>query len=269
MSRRRREGNPFTLFSFQDIITSVMGIILLAALLLAVELVTRTPSQATSAASAAVQTQISGQITLVRDDIAALQQELKSLQDDAFAAAGAITADSDFHEQVASDQLQRLGDELAKLTKHLEERNRELSRQEARGFERRRDRQRLEGLEAETKKVEEVIADLKKSNRLFFNPIPGFAKKPWLIDISAEFVAVGPLSEDSKIAMAPQHTFPDEEAFLAFAGGLSSQTDYFMILIRPSGIERFHEILEGLRARDFDLGFDVIGEDQSVFSGGP
>lgn len=269
MSRRRRGGNPFTLFSFQDIITSVMGIILLAALLLAVELVTRMPGQAASAASAAVQTQISGQITLVREDITALQQELKSLQGDVLAAARAIMVDSEFHEQVAQDQLQRLGGELAKLTKHLEDRNRELSRQEARGFERRRDRQKLEGLEAKTKKVEEEIADLKKSNRLFFNPIPGFAKKPWLIDISAEFVAVGPLSEDRKIATAPQHTFPDEQAFLAFAGGLSSETDYFMILIRPSGIERFHLILEELRDREFDLGFDVISEDQSVFSGGP
>ena len=54
MSRRRRRSAPFSLFAFQDIITSVTGIMLVITMLLALELLERTdvaPPQATAAIS--------------------------------------------------------------------------------------------------------------------------------------------------------------------------------------------------------------------------
>jgi hypothetical protein len=268
MTRGRRRGNPFTLFSFQDIITSVMGIILLAALLLAVELVTRTATNASTSVVQEAAEEIDSRLQAIRTDVAELQTELTSLREQALAQAATVTADAEFVASVAQTQLERLEAELAQMTAHVDERKRELAKLDARGFERRRDRQKLEALEAEIRQNDEQLEELRKSNRLFFNPVPGFSKRPWLVDLSAESITVGPMAGEEGSSPTVEHIFLSDADFLDFADRLSSESEYFIVLVRPSGVERFHVILDELRSRDFDLGFDVVAEDQTLFEQG-
>lgn len=270
MARSRRRANPFSLFSFQDIITSVMGIILLAALLLAVELVTRKHGAPQSTEVSQVSSIVTENVSTVRADIAELKKELASLQSDSLAAAGTLVVESESRKKVAQVRSMRMSAELTKLTAYLKERLAELARVEATSFDRRDERRKLEMLEAEIRSSIAELKELRSSDRLFYNAIPGMSKTPWLIDVSAERIQVGSLPSGST-RQSPRllHTFADIDATVEFTRELSTDGNYFLILIRPSGIERFEELLTALRGRSFDLGFDVVDEDQTVFAEGP
>jgi hypothetical protein len=52
--------------------------------------------------------------------------------------------------------------------------------------------------------------------------------------------------------------------FLAWAQGRDRGREYFVLLIKPAGIEAFAEIQAELKRRGFDLGFDVLAADQTA-----
>jgi hypothetical protein len=267
MARSRRRANPFSLFSFQDIITSVMGIILLAALLLAVELVTRKHGASPSTEISQVSSIVAENVSTIRADIAELKKELASMQNDSLAAAGTLVVESESRKKIAQVQSMRMQAELAKLTAYSKERGAELARVEATSFDRRDERRKLELLEAEIRSTIAELEELRSSDRLFYNAIPGMSKESWLIDVSAENIRVGSLPI-GQARQSPRllHTFADVDAALEFMKDLSADGHYFLILVRPSGIDRFDELLTELRERRFDIGFDVIDEDQTVFT---
>src|SRR5688572_14968092 len=78
MSRMRRStAQPITLFSFQDIITSVTGVMVLLTLLMALELIQRVVAAPTH--QTIVQTRQSGQsLAEMRAEITTLRQQLES-----------------------------------------------------------------------------------------------------------------------------------------------------------------------------------------------
>lgn len=268
MARSRRRATPFSLFSFQDIITSVMGIILLAALLLAVELVTRKQGASSSTEVSQVTSSVAENISVIQAEVAALKSELKSLQNDTLAAAGTLVVESEARKKAAQLRTMRTNAELEKLAVYLKERRAQLARAEALSFDRRDERRELEASEAEIRSTAAELEEVRSSDRLFYNAVAGMSKVPWLIDVAAADIRVGSLPI-GQTGGPPKllHTFADINSVVEFVKDLSADGNYFLILVRPSGINRFDELLAELTTRRFDIGFDVIDEDQAFFEG--
>ena len=76
-------------------------------------------------------------------------------------------------------------------------------------------------------------------------------------------VAPARLNENEPSSEAPR-TFSSQWSLLRFTRGLNTQTDYFVLLLRPAGVANFESLRKSLEQQGFDLGFDVIGVDHTV-----
>src|SRR5262245_5426312 len=82
MSRRGRGGTPISLFSFQDIITSVTGIMILVTLILALDVIRRrqgAPDTQTAALTLELQ-QAASQAQQVQTTLAATRRQIDELR---------------------------------------------------------------------------------------------------------------------------------------------------------------------------------------------
>ena len=54
--------------------------------------------------------------------------------------------------------------------------------------------------------------------------------------------------------------------FLFWGVGLNNETDYFVLYIKPSGLEFYNQGLEDkLKKLNFEIGTDLIPEDKKLF----
>ena len=258
MSRRRRRSAPFSLFAFQDIITSVTGIMLVITMLLALELLERTDA-APPQATAAISNDLQQVIAAAEREIAELEQQLQKRGKRLSSAAA-----------VSPSQLRQQIGELEESIRRLRNLINESRRRELRT----RDRvEKARRQQQESRKREELMADLlrrsaakrqqlrklQQSNRLIFNPAQGNAKSPWLVEVSAKRLLVA----ESGVAGKPL-AFADVNAFLRWARQRDKRSEYFVLLLKPDAIERFRETRDGLDEAGFDIGFDLLTNDQTV-----
>lgn len=265
MSLRKKKASPFTLFSFQDIITSVMGIMLFSALLLAVELTRRTNGAPELAVSTAINT-IEATLDSVQGELPRLQAELEAMTINAQNVAETLAPDLPQRKAVETERTQRLKAELTALELAVETRKKQRNRLQAQQFDRRGVVAQLENLEQEIAQSEMELTALAANKRLFFNAAPGSSKTPWVIDFAESRILVGPLPVP-ETASAPPAELPTPERLIAFCETLSPSSDYFLLMLRPSAAGSLDIVADKLRDKGFDYGFDLLDDDQEIFPG--
>jgi hypothetical protein len=263
MLRRRGLENAFSLFAFQDIITSVTGVMTLVTLMLAVELVKRRPSPKDPGAieSAVAQAQL---------DLAAVDNEVAALQ-------SLTELNKSFIDEVASlppSEIARSEAELTGLVNELDEALRELRATETVVQGRLASNvarvgglseASLKQLEAESDKLLEQLETIRSSNRIVYNPNPRSHKSAWLIDFQKDRIQV------TKPGQAqPPITFQAEgdprrvSELLAWARLKDKTSEYFVLLVRPESVTIYQNAYDELNELGFDLGFDLLGSDAQV-----
>lgn len=281
---RRKPAAAFSLFSFQDIITSVSAILILVMLLLTIELVTRRRHQAATdpavsrrqiAVTAETLERLAGRL---REDVAArkaqrpsrsldmaraerdrAQKELEAVMNRLdetrrareAARARAAATENEAAERVADTEL------LENLEQQIKENSRETeSLDEANRRE--KDRQEKRQLE---------IADAPRSGtELVFNAPADSTRRAWLVELSRDGVAVVLLGGDRTERLGLDTGAASR--FSKWLGELSADGDYCLLLVRPSAtddVER--EVERRLTDAGIRLGIDLIGEDQTVRDG--
>jgi len=258
MSRRGRGAPAFSLFAFQDIITSVTGIMLLVTMLLALELLQRqesSPPLATADISRDLEQVVVAQSSEIEQIEARLSEQQAELAD----LAGYDPASA-----------ARQAAELAELNRRLEQELAELRREQV-AAERRagevRDEQRrtapdarsIEEMQQEIRRQREQLARLKAQQRVLFNPTAGDGKTPWLVEVAAAGLRVAETGRS-----APPQTFADAGAFLAWARQQNPAALYFVVLVKPDGVQTYRILFSELRRLNFDLGFDLLTAGQTA-----
>lgn len=262
MSRRVSES-PFTLFSFQDIITSVTGIILLLTLILTLELTMRKFGTAEGADLALVHS--------LEENIERVQAELAQLRP--LVAEGTIAA-----ERLASTsvvELQRqitlAGEQTLRAEAESQELQFELIRLQevekqtlATQFDRETDRKQLEELLRQAQEAREQVDEMRRTNSLIYSPDPGTGKVPWLVVLETNHIVAtraGSPGESREFSSTSPEGLVRQ--FLEFARSRSITREYFVLLVKPSGAAAFSDVLDELTSLGFEIGFDVIGEDST------
>jgi hypothetical protein len=264
MPRRGRAAPPISLFSFQDIITSVAGIIILMTLMLAMELLQRKLSGTPS--------DVSVLVAPLRQQLAAATQErerLKTRLEQQAADAQQLVAASPQRleqEQAAAEELaRRLEQELQALTPQEQEAKRRVEQARSADAAQIAERQRLAELREKIQEQKDETQRLRQQNRIIYNPAPGNSKAAWLVDLSADRLQAAALGKT-----APPQVFAGVSAtarirsFLEWAKLRDAGREYFVLLVRPSAVTAFDEVYKELRAAGFDIGFDCIAADVSV-----
>jgi hypothetical protein len=264
MGRRSNGGPPISLFSFQDIITSVTAIIILMTLLLALELLSR------KFGSAAEVTAASG------DRNAELKRQIVELQERRDRLANELRESTQLVETAAENSTEQLRDDIEATKQQVNRLERELELQaaelqDARIDDKRAKRERdaidskeLAELRRRIASNEHKLAELRSSNALIFRPAADSGKRTWLVDILADRIAVEPLGDPGARVVFDQSSLFRMGKFTGWLRSLRGEKEYFLLLLRPSGIEQFRAIRSQFDMQQFDIGFDLIGEQQRI-----
>jgi hypothetical protein len=268
MSRRGRSGPTISLFSFQDIITSVTAIVTVIALLLALDLVQRKQSKS-SDSSAAMAVNLTEQLKRTEAELAQLQ--------------AATEATDELVREVAATSPAELRNEVAQRESAIEELQRERIRREEQSLEwKAREKVELaeqfdlEPLKEEfertvlaTSAVEKQLAEETAENRMIFTLPKGLEKEGWLAVIDSREIAIAPLGRaaiPTTFASTGNVLFGSSAAdnFEKWALEQRRGSAYFLLLIRPGADNVFDKVHQILERKSFEHGFDLIGADQRV-----
>ncbi|MEX0710869.1 MAG: hypothetical protein WD278_00880 [Pirellulales bacterium] len=264
MRHRRHQAAAFSLFAFQDIITSVTAIIILLTLLLAVELAQRHASPGPSAESAATAERLRQVLESARAETARLEAQLARNEAEIEELAAATPSQLRQRGKTTQEQIDRLEREIAELkTRQAQAHTRQTAMNE-RSAARDGDRRKLAAVRAEAQADLERVEKLKRQNKLIYNPSPGDAKRAWLVDLQPDRIVTARLGRAEAPAVFDGSLSTMRRGFMAWVADRSSSSEYFVFLIRPGTIELFAELQSSLEPLGFDIGFDVIGAGQTV-----
>lgn len=255
MGRRKKASAPFSLFAFQDIITSVTGIILLITMLLAIELV-----QNLNRADAAPQEEKSSQVAqMLRHAVSESTAEMVRLQK---------ILDETTTIRFDADSLRRKLAEMKAAAGEMELQNEQIQTTQEK-IDVRRTQQSLNAkdlspeaignLVKEQEAIAQQIATMKESNRVIFNRPAGAAKTPWLVELNESSI----LAAEMGLAQSPQ-SFATADTFLQWVQDQERDSRYFVLLVKPTTIETFSTIRKALQDRHFDVGYDLLPSDKTA-----
>lgn len=281
---RRKPAAAFSLFSFQDIITSVSAILILVMLLLTIELVTRRRQQA------AVDPTVSRrQIATSADKLEALAARLREevLVRRSQRSGRTLQAARQEHARAIEeldtamrrlDETRRIREAARKHTDAVEADARTLAADiaEIDGVEKQmtEDRCEVERLDKTNRKEQErqeerqrEIADsLRSGTELVFNPPADSERRAWLVELSDDGIVVVLLGGDRTERLG--HETDSGSRFASWLNGLDRDGDYCLLLLRPSVSGQTEQAVErALTVAGIRLGIELIGEDQVVRDG--
>lgn len=253
MARKSRNSSPFSLFSFQDIITSVTGIMILVTMMLTLELLQR-KEQSPTVRTAELVEQLRNAQQQTAEQITQLESEL--------ASTDAIRYDSESLRQNIEelnrstselrDEVQDLRDQSARTADQLDAVESEAERRLS-------DEELLAQLEADSEQMEDDLENLRTSNRRIYNASEGDSRVAWLVEVDGD----GFTAAQVGVSRAPE-TFRDISRFLGWASGRSREQEFFMLLARPEGIENFYRANQSLLMDGFVVGYDLIPDGETV-----
>ena len=255
MGRRKGNSVPFSLFAFQDIITSVTGIILLITMMMAVELVQnmqRAASAPQEQKSPAVEGTLRGAIVENTQEIVRLERLLEETT--------TIRFDGDALRRRMAN-LSAATAELEKQTTRIELTQRDIEQRKAELAKQSKDLtpESIEQLVQEQREIAQQIEAMRQANRVIFNRPEGAAKSPWLVELNSDRI----LTAEMGANRTPQ-AFASAAEFLAWVASQNNGAIYFVILVKPDSIENFASLRQELQDRQFEVGYDLLRADQTA-----
>lgn len=281
---RRKPAAAFSLFSFQDIVTSVTAILILVMLILSVELVSRRRQQAI-ADPEVTRRQLAATVEKLESLAVGLRSEVASRRE----KKPFLTA------EVAQRQLERVREECDETRRRLNETRRtqamvaglrqksdDLAKTHADDAERVTrlrqeaddDRQKADRAEEANRKEtvrqanrrREVAGRPESGTELVYNPKKGSDYTTWLVELSGAGLTVVLLGGDRREQLGA--ALVDGSPAVRWIGELRPDRDYCLLLVRPSSSATLEEeFSKRLQDGGIRYGIDLIGEDQTVRDG--
>jgi hypothetical protein len=263
--RRSRNGLAISLFSFQDIITCLTGIVLIISVMLALQVVAapafedKLPAQATAE-----------EIALLRSEVLGLSEEVNGYQ--TANGAGKATIDTWIPVAEVPALLQRARSRERKLESDKASARNALSQTVAQIAEIKKKREKAEaGAKKVEKSRESLLAKLHKirtGGEVLFIPEPGVSLNPVLLECSGNRLRILTRHEDLWIKEIEIKGSPDTEQSLdQLKGWLKKRRKEgacVVILVRPSAVSAFSSILIVVRDLGWTVGWEPLPKESSI-----
>jgi hypothetical protein len=263
MTRRGNAAPPISLFSFQDIITSVAGIIIFLTLMMTLELVQQksdAPVVRTQATAAALKARLPEAASQVRQLEDLLAQGAARLQ-----AAAALTPRAMSESTVdLTRRLESLRQELREIDVQNQDAQRRETSASAQSKARDVDREKAAELEGQIAALKSRLDTLRRTNQLIYSN-SATSKAAWLVELSsagAQAMRLG--ANPARAAFAAD----DVQGLTKWMRGLNGDKEYVVLIVKPSGIAAFDEIIADLESFPVEVGYDLIEEQQTAVGEG-
>jgi hypothetical protein len=275
---RRRSSSSFSLFAFQDIITSVTAIMILIVLIMALEFVTRSRVAGMAEDHRVVARQLKTVIADLESRLGGMRAELRDATKLADAVVGVDTTEL---RRLRDQELERsrgtdaaVADARARVEAAVAERQ---AANPARAVaELRQEQSRLESASEQSLEcrglAERVVAAQGSSPgvvmaEMVFNPPPSGSKRPAVVEVTGAGVAVAERPGESPRSLGWGLLGPPS-ALTKWLRGLDDTSESVLIVLRPSGVERFDAVRRAVLATGLDVGTELIGESTRVRAAG-
>jgi hypothetical protein len=279
MSRRgRNTGTAISLFSFQDIITSVTAIMILLVLILSLELITRSKQRGVAAEERRVARELWSAVAAMEQQASAARAEMTSLQASAARVANFSVEEVRRRERLAEQRAAGLGEEIELLESARRKAGSSRRKAEADLIKERASQPaasaehvaamnaRAEAMEeanrAERRRQEaaaEAAAGQSSPRTLVFNAPPGQPLSPRLLDVSGDGLAALGRGEAQ-----PRHFSGPGGDFNRWLATLDATSEYVVVILRPSGIDSFDTVVAAVEKAGLAVGAELIGEAVAV-----
>lgn len=263
MSRRQANSEAFSLFSFQDIITSVTGVIILVMLMLAVELVQR-KAVTFEAAQPRAQQESSDRLERIEDQISDIRAMLES--GESFIAQIAELPVSSLVQR--ESELKRTVENLSKDVQQLDV-NVVTSRNGLDSGLVSNDLLHLQderiAAQANIDRLKSQLKSLKDSHKVIYNPNPFSQKSAWLVDLLPGTIRIAEPGKTTQfLEFTDSGTRSAVEQFISWSKQRDKQSEYFVLLLRPKSIRLYEAVHRKIMETGFDSGVDLIEANATV-----
>jgi hypothetical protein len=277
MSRRRRGQsgeNPISLFSFQDILLAIMGLMIFITLIMSLEL---TDAIHDSAAVQAAQT------AQEQDDVAVVQQKIVQLQ----RLEASLSGDLQKRVQAARDQLhasrpkdpsspqsapEPVGipqamtqfkqdlEKLRVLAQEVKDKSQSL------GSEKDQIQAllvKIDEAESQLKKADAQLQEAKGNPRISYILQGDNKRQPVLFELSGTHLRIGTPNDSDRMISIPTDKITDGIVGQVLKS-FDKQKVFIVVLLKPSGFPHYKPVVTGIRTAGFESGRDLIDENTSV-----
>lgn len=254
--RTRREEAPLSLFSFQDIMACLTGILILVALLLAIDglsdAMQATPGRPAAEASAAER------LPSLRERVALLQRAI----DDRSGGRDVSKAEVD----ILDDRVSQLAMEAERARTRRTELDAASERMRT---ERTEADRRAEELRASADQAARLEREAELRERVRFRPGMRYPKSPVFIEPMAGGVAVGELDASRTPVRIADLRDPGADARIVGAlGKRLPDTSYLVFVVHEDAIPRFEQLRSRMLKRGYEVGWQLWqGEPASMLDG--
>ncbi len=261
MRRRGRLSEMSSLFAFQDIMASVIGIVFFVVLIMSMDIV-RQGTEADTPDTAFVG---ATELARLRGAVAARQEHISEITRAIRDLSGRISLRAGGDEELLRE-VKGLHARLVALYAEIEQRNKTLDDLSARrktGLEQSQAaEQEVKRLKAQVELMHEQLRTTELSPSVpYIVSDELMDREPWLLDVAGTHLRVA--SKDGTSAVFDFRA-PSADArrrqFLAWVGSQDPQTHYFVILIKPSGVAEAGKLAFELKKQRFHLGTDLLPE---------
>jgi len=249
---RRQNSAPMSFFSFQDIITATTGILILLALVLALSVIIQGAESDVEVLPRATDKQIAYRAGLISE-----VDSLKKLANEVATETANLSSatPSDLKDKIVATNLA-----IARLKRTVVDNQSELRSQEQLLEDLQNDstaeetKAKLEQIELSIKETNLKLNQLKTENRVVYN-FRETARTPWLVQVADSEILAARVGSKGK-----PESFTSAVDFNQFANSLPNSQRYFVLIVKPNGIDNLDTIKAFLIRENADVGVELIGE---------
>ena len=264
MKRRRNEGEAISLFSFQDIMASVIGMLFFVVILMSLSIVSDVSPAASAGKSAADVTLLRTRAQQLRDESSAMEARIAGTSERLIQATA-------LDPQATLAELKQMQANLSALYKTIGQEEATVQDMMARAEPKRSDieekQKRLQELQDQIVQGKAKLQGLQSAPRLAFiiDEHPD-RLEPWLLEVSKDRIRVGAKDGCSSVVEFRAKTAEQRmKMFFAWANNQDHKTHYFLILLKPSAVKLLGGFQQNLRNMGFDIGLDLLPEKWEPF----
>ena len=259
--QRGRNSSPISMFSFQDIMTSVMGVVLFITLMMVIELVQRVPK------TMAV---VESPRETPKTDTRALALRLAQLQEQYRRQLERTNALALVHEDGGTDvrasaamaqgEIEHARDMIERARLAMEALKTQDPGEKVRGG-----LAELARLEVEETRLRALIESQKHNTRLTYIIQPGLTKSPRLLEVTDRSLALGS-PNDSEPTVTMRHASLEDrlKQLRGLLEGLDPESAYVVLLIKPSGFKDSDVVCKLIKDAGLSVGTELVREDQQT-----
>lgn len=266
--RRRFRQPRVSLLAFQDILSAVIGIIMLLVLLLATEL--RMVASVVQAESTPMQQlEIERErVSDLRDARAATRQEVDLLSRSIRDTSGRLPTDGLRTAAEIRAQLDVLREERNLVNREIEYEFRRLQDAELESSELRGKISARNQLQERVSRIKGELEQLEHSTRLVYRVQAGAGVSPLILVLGSSDIEIGLVDTNQPVSLRGQSPSARLEVCRSLLSQYDPSTHYVLLVARPSaGLELIQAIEESAKQMGFQLGLDLVPEGWSVFEG--